>query len=100
MHGKEGTQNRREILLGLSRTHRLRKAAERHAEKLLNDLIADDPFTSVRRSADQTSRRFLFRGSLEVEGINEDIGVEKKSTAHSSLPACRVRRSAHAGDGA
>src|SRR5258708_22131135 len=100
MHGKERAQHGNEILLRLSRTHRLREAAERHAEKFLNDLIADDPLTGVRGSADEISRLFLFRGGPEVEGINEDIGVEKKSTAHSFLPACRGRRSAHVVDGA
>src|SRR5271155_1237266 len=97
VHGKEWAQNRDEILLCLRLAHRLGKTAERHAEKFLNHLIADDSLTGVRRSADEVSRLFRLRGGVRVEGINKDVGIEEESTAHSSLPACKDRTSAHAG---
>lgn len=86
MHGEEWAERGGEVLVGFSRGHRSFKVPHRDIEKFLDDLIANEPYLRLDCVRDELCSFCSFCGCGRVEGIDEDVGVEKKSTAHSFRP--------------
>lgn len=91
LNGQEWTKSHGQELLGLGRGHARVEATEGEAQKLLHDLKADDALVAGQGMTDQGAGAPLFFRRKLVEHIGEDIGVEEKPIAHSSLRACKVR---------
>jgi hypothetical protein len=62
------------------------KASQRHIEKFLNDLVADDSVSGSDCLANELSGACRFFRGILVEGVYKDVGVQKKPNAHSSRP--------------
>jgi len=86
MHCKERTKCGCQILIGFCSGHRAFEAAQRDVEKFLNDLITDDARFRFDGALHEVGCGGGFSGRRRVEGIDENIRVEKESTAHSSRP--------------
>jgi hypothetical protein len=83
----QGAKYGREVLFGISHGHGFREAPKGNIEEFLYDLVADDAFASGYRLPDQLCRTASFRRDSLIKRINEDVGIEKESTVHSSRPA-------------
>src|SRR5690349_469461 len=97
---QQWTKHSKQVLFGFSNRHWLREAAEGNIEELLDDLIADDSFPRVGSTPNQMHGLPRFCGCVLVEGVNENVGVEKESSAHSSRPWYRGPMSERAPGGA
>ena len=64
-------------------------------EELLDDLGADDPGPFLQGRGDQASGDVPFAGVTGVEGIDENVRVEKRFSAQSSRPAKICGRGRH-----
>jgi hypothetical protein len=84
--GKQGTKRGGEILIAFGCGHRDYESAQRYVEKFLDDLVADDAGSRLDGSSDQDCRSGSFRRRQRVEGVDENVCVEKKSIAHSFRP--------------
>ena len=76
-----------QVFLGGEGGHRLGESSKGYAEKFLHNLVADNSPAKLQSLADQLACAPGFFGGRQVEGINEDVGVEEELTAHSSHPA-------------
>jgi|SRR5271167_2050268 len=86
MHGQEWTKGGPKILFRVDGAHGLCKTAQGNVKELLHNLIADNSAARLDGAADQLPglRSFLRRSG--VEGIYEDVGVDKEPSAHSIRP--------------
>ena len=80
-------------LLSLGHGHWGIEATEGDIEELLNDLKTDRSITRVKSIGDEADRHGLLGRMLTASLVDEDVGVEKKVSAHSSHRECRDRRS-------
>ena len=78
MNPEEWGEDCPQILFGLMCLKRLCKAPQGYVEKLLDNLIADDPFSGGNSPTDQFGGAKGFRRCGAIEGVDEDIGVEKE----------------------
>src|SRR5580658_3914793 len=86
MHAKQGTKDRGEVLLCIRSSHWLHKSLQSDIEKFLNNLVADDALLCRESLAHKLRSLLGFCGRAAIEGINEDIRIEKESIAHSFHP--------------
>ena len=83
MNRKQGTKGGIQIFFGCKLRHRRGEAAEGYAEKLLNYLITYNAVSTIKAFADELSRASCLRWSVNIEGINENVCIEKVFSAHS-----------------
>ncbi len=83
MNRKQGTKGGIQVLFGRKRRHRRGKTSEGYAEKLLDYLITYNAVSTVKAFADEARRAPCLRWSANVEGINENVCIEKVFSAHS-----------------
>jgi len=93
---QQRAENRDQILCGVGHAHRLCQPPQRGIEKFLHDLVADDSFPGIDCSASPLSRFLCFGRRTAIEGVDENVGVEEESHAHSSHPGCQGLRSERA----
>jgi hypothetical protein len=67
MYGEQRAEDRAQILLGVSRLHRLGEPPQGYIEEFLHDLIADDALLRRQGLADEFGGFPGFRGSALVK---------------------------------
>ncbi len=72
---------------------RLGKTAERYLEEFLNYLVTHYSFPGFDCATDQLGGDTGFFRSGRVKGINKDVGIEEKLSAHSFRPEYKDQQS-------
>ena len=83
MNAEEWTKDGAVVLFGFIHLHRLREALQGNVEELLNYLVAGNSLLGLKRRTYQLRRPARFGHGASIKRIDEDIGVEKESIAHS-----------------
>ena len=86
LYGQERFENCGKVFFRGDNCEGFVESGKRYIEEFLHDLIADDALLGRQGLADQLGGRRCFRGGASIEGIDEDIRIQKESIAHSILP--------------